>query len=333
MRGAAGQARPGGLTDRDRNAILAWGNAGTADRWTLTTKTHERSLRRILVGTDFSNLARHAVVRAALLAAEHHARLELLHVTPRLDRAVLRRFGLDRLLGHRPEAELRRQLAEAVELARTHGAHATARLTRGGAAVRLAEEAERRNVDLIVVGARGDRSFKHELLGTTAERLIERSMRDVLVVRGAPKSAYRHLLLCTALGPASSAVVRAGVALSAGARLHLLHVYEPPFEVKLVVHGAGAKALAAHRDATHREAERALSALVERCDLPAARAPALVLRQGRAAHEILVAARNAGADAIVVGKNQSVLQELFLGSATKHVVRSTARDVLIVAPR
>ena len=299
----------------------------------MSTKAHVRSLKRILVGTDFSPAARNAVVRAALLALEHRARLELLHVTPRLDRAALRRFGLDRLLGHRSEAELRRRLAEAVELARAHGVLATARLVRGGAAVRLAEEAERRDVDLVVVGARGDRSFKHELLGTTAERLIERSARDVLVVRAAPRSPYRRLLLCTALGPASAAVVRAGVVLSAGARLQLLHVYEPPFEVKLVVHGAGAKALAAHRDATHREAERELAALVERCEVPAARAPALVLRQGRAAHEILVAARDVGADAIVVGKNQSLLQELFLGSATKHVVRSTGRDVLIVAPR
>lgn len=291
-------------------------------------------MRRILVGTDFSAVARRAVVRAAMLAAEHHARLRIVHVAPPWDRAALRRFKLDELLGDEPDPGLRRsRLDDAVALAHEHHASVTCALVRGGVATTLTEAAERFDAELVVVGARGERSLRDSLLGTTAERVIERCRRDTLVVRTPPRTAYRDVLAGVALGPPSVAVVRAATALAPGGQLHVLHAYEPPFERKLLVHEADAAVVEEHRLASKREAAKGLAALLERSALPETSQVETLLRHGDPADELLRAAAKLGADLIALGKNQSVLADLFLGSATKRVLRAAPADVLVAAPR
>lgn len=271
------------------------------------------------------------MVRAAMLAAEHEAKLEIVHVAPSVDRYALKRLGFDKLAGRDPDPPLRHQLDEAVALARSHNVTPTTKLTKGGAASKLVQEAERFGADLVVVGARGERSIKDAVIGTTAERLMERLSRDILVVRAAPKAAYDTVLICVALGPVSCFVVRSAISLSTQARLHMLHAFEPLFETKLVSHGAASETIRSHRLAAKREAAQALHTFLEQCVLPSDRHVATMLRRGNPPHEILIAAAHLKAGVIAVGKNQSAVEEFFLGSATKHIIRVASSDVLISA--
>lgn len=293
----------------------------------------QKVLKRILVGTDFSRPASHAVVRAALLATEHSAKLEIVHVTPRLDRAAVKGLDVDRSVRTGPDPVTEQHLEETRALVRKHGVAATIKLLKGGAAATLASEATRLSADLIVVGCRGERSFKDALIGTTAERLLERWTGDTLVVKNAPRSAYGTVLACVALAPVSCSVVMSAIALSKQAHLHVLHAYEPLFEMKLISHQASGETLANHRAAAKGEAVRGLAELLDRCPVPSGRQIERHVRyggwHGGPSTVIAGAAVRYGADVIVVGKNQSLIEEFFLGSITKKVIRAARTDVLV----
>ncbi|HSA23719.1 MAG TPA: universal stress protein [Myxococcota bacterium] len=91
-----------------------------------------KAIRRILAGTDFSRPASQAVLRAVMLAAEHSADLEIVHVAPRVDRARLRRLGLGGLAGACAGELCAARLAQAQDLAYSRGVTATVRLLKGG---------------------------------------------------------------------------------------------------------------------------------------------------------------------------------------------------------
>ncbi len=75
-------------------------------------------------------------------------------------------------------------MAAAVAVARQQGATITAALLVDGEPARaLVSVAEERNGNLLVIGARQQRSFTERVLGTVAEEVTKRATCDVLIVR------------------------------------------------------------------------------------------------------------------------------------------------------
>jgi universal stress protein E len=273
----------------------------------------QKRLKRILVGTDFSRPAASAVLRAAMLAAEHSTELEILHVTPRS--------------GVHPRS--REQWQEDIKAAvRSYGVTADLKVMAGEAAKVMAIEATRFGADLVVVGCRKKRSFKDALIGTTAERFLQRWNGDTLVVRKFPASPYRTILACVSLAPESCSVVNSALALSTVASLSVLHVYQPPFEKMLLNQHAGSKAIKRNRAIARRELALKTADLLQHCALPDNREVKIILGHGHPSVIPKTAARR-GADVIVVGRNTSVLDDLIFGSVTKNVLRSAFSDVLV----
>ena len=295
-------------------------------------ETKRKAIKRILVGTDFPRPASNAVHRAVMLAAEHSAKLDIVHVAPRVDRTWLKHLNLGDLAGFDTDALCEEHLAKAKDFADAHGAVATVKLLKGNAPLMLANEAGRLSADLVVIGHRGEHSLRDALIGTTAERVIERWTGDTLVVKNAPKDSYGTILACVALAPVSCSVVMSAVALSDQARLLVLHAYEPLFEMKLISHRASGETLAKHRAAAKQEAVQCLAKLLERCPVPSGRHIERHIRYGGyggTSTLISGAAVHYAADVIVVGKNQSVIEEFFLGSITKKVIRAARSDIFV----
>ncbi len=290
-------------------------------------------IERIVVGTDFTESGSQAVERAAMLAAEHEASLQIVHVATSLTWSALKRLGFEGSEAPEPTPELQRQLDEALALATAHGANPTVRISKGGSAAQLVHEAEQAGADLLVVGANVKRSIKSEFVGTTAEKLIRRFVGDILVVRTAPQASYTSILVAVALGPVSRFVVQSALALSDSAKIHLLHAFEPPPDLEGVSLGTGPKSIADYHLSTRQEATKRLSDLLKQLDVPATCHIETILKQGKPAQEILFAAAQLKVDVVAVGKNMSALDQLFLGSATKDVVRATSSDILISAAR
>ena len=137
-------------------------------------------LQTIVALTDFSTAAEHALDRAALLAAEHKARLHLLFGAEQPDPKFVD-----------PQARLEQR---ARQLARRHDLPVKALAYRGAGVV---DEVLRAAVgaDLLVLDKRAHQGVEQLWRGGTLSQILRRSPCPVLVVQRAAREAYAHVLL------------------------------------------------------------------------------------------------------------------------------------------
>jgi nucleotide-binding universal stress UspA family protein len=142
-----------------------------------------RTSRIIAVGIDFAPGGRAALARAAKLAAELGARLDLVHVVPRArpalpfsaaNREVVRRLAREEIAAARARLEAWRPRARGLEV-RTH-------VLVGAPAERLLAHARRARAELLVLANRGHGSWEELLIGSTAERVARRATLPVLLI-------------------------------------------------------------------------------------------------------------------------------------------------------
>lgn len=140
--------------------------------------------KRILVPVDFSQCSLRAIDYAVMLADAFEATVILLHV---LEPAS---FGLDQLaipaeLEEQLQFHLRTGRDRLLDLNRKRMGQRlrTETLVRIGRAwSEIPDTAKALAVDLIVLGAHGETSFKHPLLGSTAEGVVRHAHCPVLTV-------------------------------------------------------------------------------------------------------------------------------------------------------
>lgn len=147
--------------------------------------------RMILVATDLSAPARHAVQRALLLASSAGSEVHIVHA---LELDAL--DSLRELLGANLsptkaalEADACERLAQlATDAADRQGIAAQTRVVAGAPLAVIAGEADALDAGLLVLGARGESFLRHAMLGSTAARLLRKSVRrPVLVVKQPPR--------------------------------------------------------------------------------------------------------------------------------------------------
>ena len=289
-------------------------------------------LRRILATTDLSAPARHAAERAALVSQETAAQLDLLHVA---NLAPLER--LRQLMGS-SGAELETRVLDAarsklVDLAslihQRFGVVANPRVVAGALLAELAREADALAAGLLVCGAKGESVIRHFVLGTTAQRVLSTTRCPVLVVKQPPHEPYRRLLVPVDFSPSSLRAIRHARSIAPGAELVLLHIFDVPFEGKLRYASVDDEVIHHYRIVAKQEATQKLQALRDQAGLPVVGTSLLVLH-GDPTFRIIEQEQECDCDLIVVGKHgESVLEELLLGSVTKHVLAESQGDVLV----
>ncbi|MGK0673990.1 MAG: universal stress protein [Halothiobacillaceae bacterium] len=290
-------------------------------------------LERILAATDLSAPARHAVARAYHIVGATGAELTLLHV---INQGTLERLhsmlggGAKRVEQHLLDASREALGHLADELGQTHGVSASLRLVTGRVLAAILDEADALDADLIVVGARGEGFLGRLLIGTTSERLLRRTLRPMLVVKQAPYQTYRRVLVPVDFSPCSAEILRLAQAAAPGAELILLHAFEAPFESKLRYAGVEEETLKRYLATTRTDALSKLQALAANAQDDVAHVH-LHVQHGEPARLILAQERELDCDLIVLGKHgQGMLEELLLGSVTKHVLAESVSDVLVV---
>jgi nucleotide-binding universal stress UspA family protein len=289
----------------------------------------------VLAATDFSPAARHAAERAARVARETGTALALLHVLPGGHLAELRRwFGAGHAMEQQLLADTLAQLQQAAQtLQRERGVPVAALQASGTAFEEIAREAERRDAAVVVLGARGAGFLRRLVLGSTAERLLRRSTRPLLVVRQMPHEPYRRALIAIDFSPWSPGVVQAVRRVAPGARLLLFSVFEVPFEDKLRFAGVEAATIEHYRRRARAEALQRLHALAQQAGLKSGEWEPEVA-EGDASMRIVEAEQALDCDLVVLGKHgQSATEELLLGSVTKHVLAEGSADVLVSTVR
>jgi nucleotide-binding universal stress UspA family protein len=290
-------------------------------------------LKRILAASDLSAPARHATERAAFVGRGTGASLALVHVA---DLAPFER--LHRLVGTAP-ADIEQRLLEAArhrlaELARDlqerHGVAVASRVVAGRLLEALVRETEAPEVDLLVCGARGERIFRHFMLGGTALRLLGATRCPVLVVKQMPHEDYRRLLVPVDFSAASLRVIEQARRIAPRAGLVLLNVVDVPFEGHLRYAGIADDDIERYRRAARQDATRRLQALRNEAGLDPG-ACRLVVLHGDPTTRIVQQEQEGDCDLIVMGKHgEGLLEAMLLGSVTKHVLAESQSDVLVV---
>ncbi|PKO73758.1 MAG: universal stress protein [Betaproteobacteria bacterium HGW-Betaproteobacteria-17] len=287
----------------------------------------------VLATTDFSAPARHALERAAQLAAAHPgAQLTLAHVVSASMLARLRGVMRDEApaMEARVAAETQQALTElAARLGAQYACPVNTRLAQRVALDAITELADELQANLLVMGARGAHFVREFLLGSTTERVLRRTRRPVLAVKQRPQGAYRRVLVPVDFSVHALAAAQAAHRWLPDAEIVLLHAYEVDIESTLRFASIAEEKIHAYRVRAREEALDSMAQFVDLLSIPAAQLTRLVVH-GAPTLRILEHEQSLDTDLIVMGKHgQSTLEELLLGSVTKHVLAYSSSDVLI----
>jgi nucleotide-binding universal stress UspA family protein len=288
------------------------------------------ALKSLLAATDFSDDSRNAARRAARLAAEQGAQLTLLPVMSGPSLETLRdMFRVPEDAEAMLVADARNMLNELSADIAGAGRPAPATQVRVGRVVDEVLSAAQQ-ADLLVLGARGWNPVRDTILGTTAARLLRKCPRPVLVVKGAPQEAYRRVLVPVDFSPCSAAAFQMARRIAPDADITIIHACKVPFEKRLRLAGVSTERLDEYRAQARQRAMDNVDLLLREA-VGSAQRFSRVVEHDAAAPLILGKAAEFAADLIVMGKHgQSRVDELLLGSVTRHVLSDAKCDVLVV---
>jgi nucleotide-binding universal stress UspA family protein len=142
------------------------------------------ALKRILVATDFSEMADAALRYGRALAGTFGATLHVLHVADDFSA----RMG-DTFLAVMPELvadvvnDAKRRLSELVDNDPNPPPVVPAIITASAPAAAIVNYANDKEIDLIVIGTQGRGGVSHLLMGSVAERVVRTARCPVLTVR------------------------------------------------------------------------------------------------------------------------------------------------------
>jgi len=140
------------------------------------------NISKILYATDFSACSMAALDYASSLAASFHAKLYILHVDDTTPGMVFGEVGY----GYVPEVdEITREEYETLhDIVPTNSEVQYEHLfARGDAAKGILKIAEKKQVDLIVIGTHGQTGLARVLMGSVAEEVVRNASSSVLTVK------------------------------------------------------------------------------------------------------------------------------------------------------
>jgi nucleotide-binding universal stress UspA family protein len=143
-------------------------------------------MKQILIATDGSDAARHAIELGVELAKHEDAAIAFVYVVPLSDFAPMNGFGLVGYVPHEQTSSDQAVLDEAMAVAEREGVPAISKVLRGDAVTEINASADLIGVDLIVVGSRGHGTIASALLGSVSRGVLTHSGRPVMIVRAVP---------------------------------------------------------------------------------------------------------------------------------------------------
>jgi nucleotide-binding universal stress UspA family protein len=289
-------------------------------------------IARVMAATDFSPPSRHAAQRAAMIAKEANAVLDLVHVFNLDPLAKLRRLvsSISETLQTQMIEDVQAKAARQAEALRQHqGIDAGVHVVTGPLLAGLGAQAQTLGADLVVLGARGESFMRHMLLGSTAARMLSTTRHPMLIVKHAARERYRKLLVPVDFSASSLPALRIAHAVAPAAEIVLLNAFEVPFEGQLRYANVDDLVIQEYRAAARQDALQRMHALRDAAGLAAGSARILLLH-GDASRRIIEQEQEIDCDLIVMGRHgESALEHFLIGSVTRHVLEESQSDVLV----
>ncbi|MDR2220011.1 MAG: universal stress protein [Methylobacillus sp.] len=292
------------------------------------------TFKQLLAPTDFSEYAMMAVRRAAMIAVQQQAKLDLMHV---LSSGTLKSLQEFEFLNISQESEAQ-QLAEAehqlaalaADIKRETGITPATQIKAGNVLDEVI--AAMKAADMLVLGARGTSPLRDLLVGSMAMRLLGKCNLPVLVVNGAPTQIYRRVLVPVDFFPHSREALKLALQIAPDADITVINAFQVPFKGKLALSGAAKEQLQRYRTQAQQLASQNIQELIQEVAGESHQIKHAV-KQADPAVFILEQATELEADLIVIGKRgQSLMEGMLLGSVTRHILVNVKCDVLAVHP-
>ncbi len=288
--------------------------------------SNARPVKRVMVATDMSLLARHAEARSAMLVRELGCEpLDVLHIQDSSVPGSL--HGVIRS----PEESASRQIAETARtLHEYYGiAVTTTVLDAGRVHAEIVRYAGFIEAGLVVLGAHGGSFIRKMFVGSTVDKVLRLLERPVLIVKQEPLSPYRQVLAAVDFSESSRRGVEIALRIAPHAKITVLHTFEAPLEAKMRADEVSPPTILAYRAQLKARKEEELREFVsEWQDANCALAPAVEF--GPAAATIAAKAASLRADLVAIGKHgQSAWEDMLLGSVTRQVIHEGDCDILV----
>jgi nucleotide-binding universal stress UspA family protein len=289
-------------------------------------------IRSVVAATDLSAPARRAVDRAARLARSAGASLTLVHAVNASLLSELRRWldtggDIERSIVDDLGARLR-DLAR--DIAARHQLDVDGRTITGRPVDEIARLADEREADLVVTGTLGAGLFRSHLVGSTAERVVKKSARPVLMVRQSPHEAYQRVLVPVDFSRWSAPSLDIATAVAPDAHFLLMHSVVVPFEGRLRFAGVDDGTIEKYRATARDDARRQLAALAAGARLAGDRWTPLTPTGLDPWMQIVRQEQEQDCDLVAIGKHgRNAVEELLLGSTTSMVIAEGSSDVLV----
>jgi nucleotide-binding universal stress UspA family protein len=281
-------------------------------------------VKRILVASDLSSRAERALDRAAQLAAAQGAKLTVLYVQEEL---LLKKWTDQSM------REARKKLRQKSKAwSQQNSLTVTIRTTVGKPFVEIIRRARAEQADVVLVGAHGEHFLRDLFLGTTAEAVIRKGDRTVLVVKQLPHGPYQRVLVPVDFSDASRQALEAACALAPVAEFHIFHATGAVFEEQLRLGGLSESDIIRHRRRAVVDAKQDMERFLRGVDCGTRHVRSEV-QSGRALHGITQAVAHLGADLVAMGtRGRSDLPYTLLGSVAQQMLREVPCDVLLARP-
>ncbi len=288
-------------------------------------------LNNIVIATDLSGPARQAADRAARLARSTGAQLRLVHALSASVAAQLQQLlGGETALEAALIAQTRQELtALAGALAGEYQINIEPALVQGAVVEEISREADAMHADLVVIGARGTGFMRRLMYGSTAERLLRKSTRPMLVVKQRAHEPYQRVLVALDNSAWAKPLITLARRIAPRAHLVLLSAYDVPYQGRMRLAGATDGTIETYRERARQAAQQQLHALAGTAGLlPSDWTPCL--RHADPSLAIVEQEVEQACDLIVMGKHgRNVMEDLLLGSVTSHVLAESVGDVLV----
>ncbi|HYD59836.1 MAG TPA: universal stress protein [Noviherbaspirillum sp.] len=289
-------------------------------------------IRKILVATDYSDDARPAETRAAMLSVQLKADvLELMTVqSTRMGLATPATLSSNVEVRSDAALPLLDSPASVQAAAREGSGPACVRSLRtGNAATAITERADEMGAGLVVVASRRRKFLADIFARHNSNELIRLSSRPVLLVNREPNDAYRNVLVAVDFSDESREAARMALAIAPSAHFTFLHVFRLAGEEMMLETGVSLDVIHGYRQRARETSRAKLNSFIDSLG-PRRQLVSRSVQFGPPSAVISVQARELKADLIAVGKHgKSRFATLLLGSVTQRLIEQGQCDLLV----
>lgn len=294
------------------------------------------SPRTVVAATDLSETAAVGVRWATKIAADHGSHLHLIYALS-LTGWAMDYVEIEAGIRARITESVRERLAQSAKVPRREGLEVSWEVESGAASEVILRAAETMRADVLVIGTRGIRSLDYLLLGSTAQRVVQRAACPVLTVHPQDtgrERPIRRILAATDFSHEAEAALTASLALLGGppaeTEVILLHACQVPYELGLDSgYISAASGLQQCRDLMQ-PVQRRLEETAGQLHESGSRTRILAI-EGYPPEVIVEQAEQVGADLIVMGTHgRTGLAHVLLGSTAERVIHRAPCPVLTV---